>query len=60
MRMTDRGKDLLRKFDELEKETEAFVEFAYQKLAFPPLQKKEVGRVERCGVSLHLPVIQKD
>jgi len=40
MRMTDEAKDLLRKFEELEKETEAFVEFAYQKLAFPPLQKK--------------------
>jgi len=40
MRMTDEARDLLRKFEELEKETEAFVEFAYQKLAFPPLQKR--------------------
>lgn len=40
MRMTDEAKDLLRKFEELEKETETFVEFAYQKLVFPPLQKK--------------------
>jgi molybdenum-dependent DNA-binding transcriptional regulator ModE len=35
MKMTDDAKELLRKFDELERETEAFVEFAYQKLAFP-------------------------
>jgi molybdate transport system regulatory protein len=40
MRMTDDAKDLLRKFEELEKETEAFVEFAYQKLAFPLRQEK--------------------
>jgi molybdate transport system regulatory protein len=40
MRMTDDARDLLRKFEELEKETEAFVGFAYQKLAFPPRQKK--------------------
>jgi len=35
MRMTDEARELLRKFDELEKETEAFVAFAYQKLSFP-------------------------
>jgi molybdate transport system regulatory protein len=40
MKMTDNAKELLRKFDELERETEAFVEFAYQKLAFQSRQKK--------------------
>ena len=35
MKMTDDARELLHKFDELERETEAFVAFAYQKLSFP-------------------------
>jgi molybdate transport system regulatory protein len=42
MKMTDDAKELLRKFDELERETEAFVEFAYQKLAFPVEKRREI------------------